>query len=453
MRSAWRWTAGGAGAALGLITILVSLDKLRSGEQAAVTSSSARGTQSAAQAAPAANASLGALIVHEWGTFTNFSGADGVQLEFRPHVANELPEFVYDRYRQAQSPFTNKGSRRARLRMETPVTYFYTDLPREVSVNVRFPQGLLTEFYPPVRGFGPGYLSGQPVELRDSFLDWGKLKLIPQSEFSHLRLPIYQATRAASLPEVSGDDHYGYARETDSAVIETSDQFGVRHFEKFLFYRGLGKLKLPVTLSAHGDDRFTVSNSAADAMGVLLLIQINDGLIRFAQVDTLAGHARVDMKLPTDDITIETLSEAMRRALVATGLYDREALAMVKTWRSSWFGEDGTRLLYLVPRRLTDEVLPLTVSPAPDETVRVLVGRIEMMTPQREQHLRSTITALGTCVSSSAEPLCDELRQLGRFAEPALERTLLNTDDPSVRSAVAQILDELREQHPSFKPN
>jgi hypothetical protein len=36
----------------------------------------------------------GKLIVHEWGTFTNFAGADGVQLDFRPLVDNELPPFV-----------------------------------------------------------------------------------------------------------------------------------------------------------------------------------------------------------------------------------------------------------------------------------------------------------------------------------------------------------------------
>ncbi len=28
----------------------------------------------------------GRLVVHEWGTFTNFSGSDGVKLEYRPLI-------------------------------------------------------------------------------------------------------------------------------------------------------------------------------------------------------------------------------------------------------------------------------------------------------------------------------------------------------------------------------
>src|SRR5678815_461851 len=58
------------------------------------------------------------LIVHEWGTFTNFSGSNGIQLEFRPLLDGELPSFVYDRAMHSVSPFL-KSSYRARQRMET----------------------------------------------------------------------------------------------------------------------------------------------------------------------------------------------------------------------------------------------------------------------------------------------------------------------------------------------
>src|SRR4029077_9859924 len=98
-------------------------------------------------------AQSGRLIVHEWGTFTNFSGSDGLQMDFRPLVDSDLPPFVLDRARQAQVFYPSvyaKGMYLARQRMETPVTYFYTDTPREVDVQVAFPQGLLTEFFPPV---------------------------------------------------------------------------------------------------------------------------------------------------------------------------------------------------------------------------------------------------------------------------------------------------------------
>ena len=99
----------------------------------------------------------GKLIMHEWGTFTSFSGSNGVQLGFRPLINEDLPEFVYDRRMQAGVRLFTKGRIRAQIRMETPVTYFYTDEERTVRAKVDFPNGLLTEFYPPVVAMTPKY--------------------------------------------------------------------------------------------------------------------------------------------------------------------------------------------------------------------------------------------------------------------------------------------------------
>jgi hypothetical protein len=197
------------------------------------------------------------LIVHEWGTFTNFSGSNGIQLEFRPLLDGELPPFVHDRTLQTFG--YAKGLFIARQRMETPVTYFYTDRPREVDVRVDFPRGLLTEFYPPVRKMGPAY-DGKPARLQDSYLDWGRVRLLPQADFDAI-----EHTGAGgevwkpSLPKVQGDNHYAYARETDSAVVEFTAPKRAAHYEKFLFYRGLGSFSLPLELKALGQGRLRVS--------------------------------------------------------------------------------------------------------------------------------------------------------------------------------------------------
>lgn len=64
--------------------------------------------------------------------------------------------------------------------------------------------------------------------------------------------------------------------------------------------------------------------------------------------------------------------------LVREGLYDAEVRAMIDTWRDLW-SADGVRVLYMVPRPFTDEVLPLQITPAPATVVRVLVGRAELL--------------------------------------------------------------------------
>jgi hypothetical protein len=58
-----------------------------------------------------------------------------------------------------------------------------------------------------------------------------------------------------------------------------------------------------------------------------------------------------------------------------------ESQAMVETWRDSWF-EEGSRLIYIVPAGAIDAMLPLQVDPAPSQTARVFVGRIELVTAE-----------------------------------------------------------------------
>ena len=78
---------------------------------------------------------------------------------------------------------------------------------------------------------------------------------------------------------------------------------------------------------------------------------------------------------------------------------------MLETWRDSWF-EEGLRVFYVLPRAATDAALPLTIDPKPDELVRVLVGRVEVITPELE-----------------ARVLADP-KSYGRFAEPILRCAL-----------------------------
>jgi hypothetical protein len=391
----------------------------------------------------------GRLVVHEWGTFTNFSGSNGLQLEFRPLLDSDLPAFVYDRAMQSTNPFIallSKKSYVARQRMETPVTYFYTDRPRTVEARVDFPQGLLTEFYPPVRQMGPAF-EKQPARLEKSYLDWGPIRLIPQAEFAAQRpLSAEAAVWGPNLPAVTGDNHYAYARETDSAVVEFTTSRGVKHYEKFLFYRGLGSFTLPLQLQALGQGRFHVTNVGPDAVRSLFLVHVEGKRIFYQYSPVVNAHGSLRLEQSSQESSVDQLGEAVVAALMETGLYEKEARSMDKTWQSSWFSEEGTRLFYLLPARLTDEILPLSIRPVPDEMVRVLVGRMEVVTPEQAARISGAIAELGTCVTLDAEPLHAELAQLGRFAEPALEYLLRSAADPDQRRQLDGLLGEMRQQ-------
>src|SRR5436309_9966787 len=83
------------------------------------------------------------LIVHEWGTFTSMQGSDAVTLEGLHHEEEALPAFVYARSRMRLTGV--KGISVPILhvteKMETPVTYFYSEKGLRVRARVVFNHG------------------------------------------------------------------------------------------------------------------------------------------------------------------------------------------------------------------------------------------------------------------------------------------------------------------------
>ena len=85
----------------------------------------------------------------------------------------------------------------------------------------------------------------------------------------------------------------------------------------------------------------------------------------------------------------------MHGALVEAGLFGDEARALLDTWRHSYFDSPGLRLFFLVPQEWTDRILPLEIS-VQTETTRVMVGRIELVTPELRRRLRKLSEAEGS---------------------------------------------------------
>jgi hypothetical protein len=150
---------------------------------------------------------------------------------------------------------------------------------------------------------------------------------------------------------------------------------------------------------------------------------------------------------------MDELAAQVAEALKAEGLYEKEAWSMVNTWRQSWFGEEGTRLFYVLPQRVTDELLPLTIEPTPDETIRVLVGRMEIMPPSTERQILELVEASATARSRHREtqeeqpfasPAIDAILAMGRLAEPALVRARGIADAREIRDEATQLLGTLR---------
>ena len=362
--------------------------------------------------------SAGHLIVHEWGTFTSIAGHDGEEIEWRPlNGSSDLPSFVYDLSGLAVGTGLRSGQRcikcnlEALVRMETPVIYFYASRETSVSVRVQITKGKITEWYPQARMiYGSTPSDG---------IDWGRITVLPGAEESY--------------PIESKPSHYYPARETDAAPLRVCTVKGEQR-EKFLFYRGVGTFDQP--LKARFDNgNIVVKNTAADAIPQLIVFENRGGQIGYQVRGSLNREASVER--PSVGQTQAALEADLEAMLVGQGLYEKEALAMIKTWRDSWF-EEGLRVFYIVPRKVTDSILPLTVEPQPTETSRVLVGRIEIITPEMESEIETILSDSSRDLNDISEEL---MRKHGRFAEPVLKDLLEKTSDAELRERIRKVIE------------
>jgi len=321
-----------------------------------------------ALAAPLFAAELGTqnnLVAHEWGTFTSVAGADGDPVRWSTLSGPaDLPCFV------AHGPEL-KSAFEGLVRMETPVLYFYSKLPMKLSVDVNFLTGTITEWYPRANDSGGSRLHWDSVELTPG--------QNPQFPMSH------------------GASRYFAARNTDAAPLDIG---GER--EKMIFYRGVGSFAIPLRPKFTADGKVEVRNISQDRIPLAILFENRGGKLGYRIEPDFQESATLDP--PESNGNIDGIRSAIYNALVERGLYPKEAQAMLDTWQDSWF-EEGMRLIYVLPQRPVDAVLPLSIQPAPAELTRAFVGRIELLSPSTKQDLL-------TAASAGA---VDGLKKYGRF--------------------------------------
>ena len=356
------------------------------------------------------------LVVHEWGTFTSLAGKNGASLEWRPlNGASDLPSFVYDLSALAGTGLRSgqrciKCNLEALVRMETPVIYFYADRETPVSVSVFFSSGKITEWYPKAR-----LINGSTPS---DGIDWGRITVLPGGK--------------ENFPVETKPSHYYPARETDAATLRVCNVKGEER-EKFLFYRGVGTFDQPLVVKLD-DGRVVAKNTSAESIPQFILFENRGGNIGYQIRNSFDREIVLDRQALGQ--TQESLERDLGAMLVAQGLYEKEALAMIKTWRDSWF-EEGLRAFYIVPRKVTDSILTLTIEPQPSEVSRVLVGRIEIITPEMEKEIEWSLTDSSRAVNDVAEEI---MRRHGRFAEPVLKDVLEKASDPELRIRIQQII-------------
>jgi hypothetical protein len=384
------------------------------------------------------------FVVHEWGTFTTVQGADSEQIWWCPTASGDLPGFVHRAAVGADDRpviFSPKDLT-ALVRMETPVIYFYSQRERVADVRILFHGGNLTEWYPQATRVEARSMRGTTAEayLRQFRIEWNGVTILPRGtrEMTLDRLIREKASGEA--------DHYYLARETDANFLRVASARGHKgaEYERDLFYRGLGYFQAPLAVGMDADElQLSLNARGAEHIRGAFLVSIRQGMMRYQKIDRPISNALTVIDPNTQpfgalgDVSKLAMND-MARELVAQGLYEKEARAMVSTWQDQWFAEEGTRVLYLLPQAWTDRTLQLQVSPKPDSVVRVMVGRAELITPSTERQLREQILTFRTGDAKTKLQVIENVREmnLGRFLNPATTKiTRDESDEVQVRAA------------------
>lgn len=341
--------------------------------------------------------------IHEWGTFTSLQDESGHSLGGINTDDEPVPRFVHGAHLAIQPdgevpqiggkgfPFCHPD---VTMRLETPVIYFHPPAGgadgQSADVKVKFRGGWLTEFYPNAVSDTPGQTNSivQFVRLTSDTvgnLEWDNVQI------------------GGDWPLVDTSAHvWTSPRDVQAALVHAAGG----ESEKFLFYRGVGHLDAPLRISSDADTgellfHSQLENLPADKQLMihsLWLVDIQlDGKIAFRTLPPIwldSDSGKIITHTPAtfapEDSSAANflkLKDSLKAALMSEGLFDDEAQALLKTWEVSYFKSPGLRVFFLVPRAWTDYYLPLQIS-LPAQINRVMVGRIELVTPDQRKILR-----------------------------------------------------------------
>lgn len=361
--------------------------------------------------------SASAWQLHEWGTFTTVSGSDGVLLSGLQREEETLPPFVHAHFGMENgklppiegvnrilqrhgtlgfAPPLSKGFgerpvANVTVKMETPVIYFHSDKAFQASVKVGFEGGTISQWYPTRSGGEvlpepelPADPAKSPTPLEKWTIDFSK----PYRGGIEWKVDVLSPEESAESLTFKPKDSVNWlrARVPGANVVRTENG----ELENYLFYRGIGNFTPGLVTRVSSDDTLQLENQSSGDIPYVLAYESKQGLVRWFE---LPGGIAQGAGASIQETQWNTVSagfsmpiyQSLRKGLTGSGLTSAEADAMIQTWWSSYFERDGLRVFWIVPRAVTDRVLPLSVEPAPETLVRTLVGRSEVLRPHTER--------------------------------------------------------------------
>ena len=342
------------------------------------------------------------LIIHEWGTFSSTVDKKGKQFSSqRFEGRTSLPDQVYTLgkasfnwkntiYSGYDEGNENKESGAYRhihllgdtIRMETPVLYFYSEKEMDIAVDVKFPNGSIGEWY-------PNRKNGEKIS--EDYLETGDIHKKVKSKkildlknytgFVSWKAKILEPKKKSNFSINTNSTEWTAPRETESNQIQIGNEI-----EKYIFYRGIANFENPISVKLESTKKekfLNLKNLLNEKIPFVFVFnhdyKTKKKLIYWSgSLDENQNYKLNLFEKSTTEFS-ETHIIEFKKALEKAGLYPKEAEAMMKTWKESYFEKQfGLTVFYLVPENKLNQLLPIQFSVKPDEFKRAFIGRIKI---------------------------------------------------------------------------
>lgn len=275
------------------------------------------------------------IVAHEWGVWRLEAG----RVAHIAELAAEVPPFVIRAPAAGGPAQVIQHPPVARK----PVLFLYTDAPIGVRVDVGFRGGEPWLYYPSANRRGDG-------------LTWSGTLRPRQPAHRREQRDARRRLRAAGPPAVARGHFWN-----DLRAVGASTFFGHGTAEHFLFYDGPVEFERPFQLAQHAGGVAVTPTSTERTLWL-----VGDGFFNEQHVERVGAGARTVAEGP-----VAALRPRLEAALRARGLSRAEAGSLLATWGDELFAAAPRRAVYFVPREAYDRMLPLRITPTPQELVRV----------------------------------------------------------------------------------
>jgi len=188
-------------------------------------------------------------------------------------------------------------------------------------------------------------------------------------------------------------------------------EYGPYKYHKYLFYEGEIDYSPNIAANVTTDGEyvtFYVKNLEDYSLSNLYFTYANyidDEVwfyrgLTYIQIEKLESNEEKSITVELEDYKTYDVDN-LTQSLIEKGLTEKEAKEMVDYWERFWFGGGNTepafaRLFYIIPQEIYDELLPISISPEPDEIKRVGVFTItEIPVPDFTKTIPSSYYAEG----------------------------------------------------------